>query len=143
MCCWELRLRWVGLSGSIAHMSFLFWKREITSQADYKQAQGPGLTLIQHCSSDIDIVAGLCCCCFSSLCFQGSNNIHKFWDYTCMYHFNRFIFIEFSFLCDACECRAFFRASFLLYWSNWLLLALIITVSFFNTIIIAYSFLQW
>ena len=59
------------------------------------------MKLIQHCYNDADIVAGLCWRCFSSLCFLDSNYIHKFLVYSCKYHFNWFIFVEFGF-CDAC-----------------------------------------
>ena len=76
---------------------FLFLKRGGNSRTDYNQEQEAGSALIQQCYSN-GIVAELCC--FSFLCFLDSNYIHKDWVYSCINHFNMFIFVVFSLLCD-------------------------------------------
>ena len=58
-------------------MSSLFSKGEGSSRPDFKQAQGAGMKLIQHCYNDVDTVAGLCWRCFSSLSFLDSNYVLK------------------------------------------------------------------
>ena len=93
------------------YISSLFLKREWSSWSDYKQAQGDGTKLKQHCYNDTDIVAGFCFHWFSSLSFVDSNYIHKFWVY--VYHFNRFSFIGLSFICNACGVMSFFPCHFL------------------------------
>ena len=109
-----------------------------SSRSDSKQALGAGMKLIQHCYNDVGIVAGLCWRCFSSLCFLDSNYIHKFWVYSCIYHFNRFSFVEFSFICDACGVTPLFPRNFCL-----LLLELVISHFLLFSIVTAYSLLQW
>ena len=96
-------------------MSSLFLKGERSSQSDYKKAQGAGTKLIQHCYKDVGIVAGLCWLCFSSLYFLDSNYIRKLWNYSCIYHFSRFSFVEFSFICNACGVTSLFSSPFLFY----------------------------
>ena len=93
-------------------VSSLFLKEEGSSPSDSKQAQEAGMKLIQHCHNDVAIVAGLCWRCFSSLCFLDSNYIHKFRVYSCIYHFKRFIFVEFTFLWDACGVTPYFPRKF-------------------------------
>ena len=60
-------------------MSSLFLKGDVGSWSDSKETQGAETKLIQHCYNNVDIVAVLCCRCFSSLRFLDSNYIHKFW----------------------------------------------------------------
>ena len=109
-----------------------------SSWSNSKQAQGTGMKLIQHCYNNVGIVVGLCWRCFSSLCFLDSNYIYKFWVYSCIYHFNRFSFVEFSFICDACGVTPLFPRNFCL-----LLLELVISHFLLVSIITAYSLLQW
>ena len=96
-------------------MSSLFLKGERSSRSDYKKVQGAGTKLIQHCYKDVCIVAGLCWRCFSPLYFLDSNYIHKLWNYSCIYHFSRFSFVEFSFICNACGVTSLFSSPFLFY----------------------------
>ena len=119
-------------------MSSLFLKREGSSRYDSKQAQGARTKLIQNCHNDGDIVAGWCWRCFSSSCFLDSNYIYKFWVYSCIYHFNRFSFTDFSFICDACGVTPVFLRHFYL-----LFLELIISQFLLISIITSYSLLQW
>ena len=109
-----------------------------SSRSDTKQAQGIGMKLIQHCYNNVGIVAGLCCHCLSSLCFLECNYIHKSEVYSCIYHFSRFSFVEFSFICDACGVTPLFPRNFCL-----LLLELLISHFLLVSIITTYSLLQW
>ena len=111
-CRWEVDIRWVGVSGFTLDMRSLLLKRDRISWTDYKQAQLADLTLMRHCYSDVDIVAGLCWRRFSSLSFLDSNYIHKFRVYSCIYHFKRFIFVEFTFLWDVCGVTPYFPRKF-------------------------------
>ena len=119
-------------------VSSLFLKREGSSRSDSKQPQVAGMKLIQHCYNDVDIVMGLCWRCFSSLCFLDSNYIHMFLVNSCIYHFYRFSFIEFNFICNACGVTPLFPCNFFL-----LLLELIISQFFVISVNTVYSILQW
>ena len=114
-------------------VSSLFLKEEGSSPSDSKQAQEAGMKLIQHCHNDVAIVAGLCWRCFSSLCFLDSNYIHNFGVFSCIYHFNRFSFVELSFICDAYGVTPLFPPKFCL-----LLLELIISQFLLISIITLY-----
>ena len=87
-------------------------KGEGTSRSDSKQPQGTETTLTQHCYSDADTVEGLGWRCFSTLCFLNTNYTDTFSVYSCIYHFSRFSFVEFSCLCDACGVTPLFPCHF-------------------------------
>ena len=99
----------------LIYASSLFLKGEGSSGWDSKQGKGAGAKLMQHCYNSVDIAARLCWCCFSFLCFLDSNYIHRFWVYSCIYHFSRFRLVEFNFICDACGVTALFPCHFLFF----------------------------
>ena len=109
-----------------------------SSRSNSKQVQGAGMKLIQHCYNDVGIVAGLCWRCFSFFCFLDSNYFYRLCVYSCIYHFDRFSFVEFSFYCDACGLTPLFPCNFCL-----LLLELVISHFLLVSIITAYSLLRW
>ena len=93
-------------------VSSLILEGERSSRSDSKQAQGAVAKIIQHCYNNVGIVVGLCWRCFSFLGFLNSTFIHRFWVYSCIYHFNRFSFVDFSFICDACGVTPLFPRNF-------------------------------
>ena len=101
-------------------MSSLFSKEEGSSRSDSKQTQVAAKKLTEHYYNNVDIAAGLFWHCFSSLFFLDSNYIDKFWIYSCIYHFNQFSFLEFSFICDVYGVTLLFYTDLTLFAVAWI-----------------------
>ena len=99
------------------------------AQRDWDEATTTWLQQHWYCSGIVLVL-------FQFLVLSGL--IHKFRIYSCMYHFNRFNFVELSFICDACGVTLLFQHKFCL-----MLLELITSQFILISIIMAYSFLKW